>query len=116
MQADLHQRIVVVFEPLVGPPMHTFGLAAITIQDSSLPAQAFAQLVSFGGCPVASAFLLRGVAQTTTLATGKVPARCVEHRHALAAPWASEPVALAAQVARCCLRLHPLLDNFTCAF
>jgi hypothetical protein len=35
MQADLHQRIVAAFELLVGLPMHTFGLASVTIRMSS---------------------------------------------------------------------------------
>ena len=99
MQAYLHQRVVMVFEPLVGVPVHTFGLATVTIQDASLPAHAVAQLIGFGGGPITNAFLLRGVTQSATLAAGKVPARRVEHRHPLAAPWAGKPVALPAQVA-----------------
>ena len=41
MQADLHQCIVVAFEPLVGLPMHAFGFDAVAIQDARLPAHAF---------------------------------------------------------------------------
>ena len=37
-EADLHQRIVMAFESLVGVPVHAFGLAAFAIQDASLPA------------------------------------------------------------------------------
>ena len=39
LKADLHQRIVLAFEPLVGLPVHAFGLAAFAIQDASLPAR-----------------------------------------------------------------------------
>lgn len=39
MQADLQQRIVAALELLVGLPVHSFGFAAITIQDVSLPTQ-----------------------------------------------------------------------------
>ena len=99
LKAELHQRIVLVFESLVGLPVHAFGLATITIQDASLPAQAFAQLVSSGGCPVASAFFLRGIAKSATLTAGEVPARRVEHSYPLAATWTSEPVSFPAQVA-----------------
>ena len=99
MEADLDQRIVVAFESLVGLPVHAFGFPAVAIQDASLPAHAFTQLVGSGGCPVACTFFLRGVPQPATLAAGEVPARGVEHRHPLAAPWAGKPVALAAQVA-----------------
>jgi hypothetical protein len=99
MQADLHQRIVAAFEPLVGRPVHAYGFVAVAIQDASLPAHAFEQLVGTAGCPVACAFFLRGVAQPATLAAGEVPTRRVEPRHSLAAPWACEPVALPAQVA-----------------
>lgn len=38
MQADLHQRIVSVFESLVGLPVHAFGFATVAIQNASLPA------------------------------------------------------------------------------
>ena len=99
MEAYLHQRIVMAFEPLVGLPVHTFGLVSVAIQNASLPAQALAQLVGLGGCPVACAFFLRGIAQPTTLAASEVPARRVEHRHPFAAPGAGEPMALAAQMA-----------------
>ncbi len=99
IQAALHQRVVMVFEPLVGFPVHAFGLAAIAIQDASRPAHAFAQLVSPGGRPVTCAFFLRSIAQPATLAAGKVPARRVEHSYPFAAAWASKPVALPAQVA-----------------
>ena len=112
IKADLNQRIVVGFELLVGLPVHAFGFETVSIKDASRPAHAFAQLVGFGGCPVARTFFLRGVTQPATVAASKVPARRVEHRHALAAPWAGEPVALPAQVARRGLRLHPLLDQF----
>ena len=39
MQADLHQRIMATLYPLVGLPMHTFGLAAVAIQDACVPAE-----------------------------------------------------------------------------
>ena len=32
LKAELHQRVVVTFEPLVSLPEHAFGLAAIAIQ------------------------------------------------------------------------------------
>ena len=32
------QRVVLAFEPLIGFPVHAFGLATVTIQDASLPA------------------------------------------------------------------------------
>ena len=100
IQADLHQSIVAAFELLVDSPVHAFGFAAVAIQDASLPAHAFAKLVGTAGCPVPGAFFLRGVAQPATLAAGEVPARRVEHRHPLAAPWAAgKPIALPAQVA-----------------
>ena len=79
MQADLHQRIVAAFEPLVSLPVHAFGFAATAIQNASLPAQTFAKLVGAAGCPVACTFFLRGVTQPATLAAGEVPARRFEH-------------------------------------
>ena len=112
MQADLHQRIVVAFEPLVGLPVHPFGFVAVTIQDASFPAQAFAQLVGTAGCPVPDTLFLRGVNQPATLAAGEVPAWRIQNRHPLVAPWAGKPVSLAAHVARRGLRLHSLLDQF----
>ena len=115
-ETHLHQRIVLAFESLVGRPVHAFGLASLPIQDASLPAQPLANLVSFGGCPVPNALLLRGVGQSTTLTAGKVPARRVQHGHPFAALGAGEPVSLSAQVADCCLGLHPLLDKLSGAF
>ena len=86
IKADLDQRIVVGFEPPVGLPMDTFGFAAVAIQDASLPTQASAKIIGSGGCPVASAYFLCGVAQPATLEAGELPALCVKHRHTLAAP------------------------------
>ena len=37
VKADFHQRIVMAFEPLVGLPVHAFGLTAVAIQDASRP-------------------------------------------------------------------------------
>ena len=98
-EANLHQRIVVAFEPMVGFPVHAFGLAAVAIQDASFPAQAFAQLVGTAGCPVPDTLFLRGIAQPATQAAGEVPARRVVPGYPLAAPGAGKPVALAAQLA-----------------
>ena len=108
----MHQRIVVIFEPLERFPMHALWLAAVAIQNASPPPQSFAKLVCTAGCPVACTFFLRGVAQPATLAAGEIPARCVQHRNTPTAHWAGEPMALAAQVAGCGLRLHPLLYHF----
>jgi len=112
MEADLHQRIVVAFESLVGLPVHAFGLAAITIQDASLPAQPLSQFIGSGRCAVARTFFLRGVTQPTTLAARKVPARRVEDSHPLATPWAGEPITLTAKPTGCYLGLYSLFHYF----
>jgi hypothetical protein len=102
LKADLLQSIMLGLESLVGLPMHTFRLAAAAIQDASLLTQPFANLVSFARCLITNAYFLRGVTQPSTLPSGKVPARRVEHRHPFAVLGAGKPVLvpLAAQVAR----------------
>ena len=72
VKADVLQRVVVAFKAVVGCPMHAFWLTCVRVGNTSLPAQAFAQPVGLGHCPIANAFFLRGIAQPTTQAAGKV--------------------------------------------